>query len=310
MTATPIPRTVAMTVFGDLEVSTLPSCPPGRAPIQTHVVPAAEQPAWIDRVWAAGPRGGRRRAPGLRRLPADRRRRARAGPTRRTPDADDEAPTSTARRPPLGRRRRCVERAAPPGPLAGLRVELLHGRMPADEKDRTMRAFAAGEIDVLVATTVIEVGVDVANATDDGAARRRPVRHLAAAPAARPGRPRAPRPALCLLVSRAGPGTPARERLEAVAATADGFELARVDLEQRREGDVLGARRQSGLRSSAPAAPAGRCRDEEDDRGRPASARRARLLDAATPTLGTATRALRGTLVRRSVSRATGTAKP
>jgi ATP-dependent DNA helicase RecG len=120
--------------------------------------------------------------------------------------------------------------------------------MPPEDKDATMRAFAAGEVDVLVSTTVIEVGVDVANATV-----------MAILDADRFGvsqlhqlRGRVGRggfPGLCLLVSRAEAGTPARERLDAVAATTDGFELSRVDLEQRREGDVLG-RSQSGYRSS------------------------------------------------------------
>ena len=92
MTATPIPRTVAMTVFGDLEVSTLTELPAGRAPIQTNVVPLAEQPQWISRVWEPGPRGGRPGAPGLRRVPADHGRRARAGRDRRTADDEDGQP--------------------------------------------------------------------------------------------------------------------------------------------------------------------------------------------------------------------------
>jgi ATP-dependent DNA helicase RecG len=136
------------------------------------------------------------------------------------------------------------------GPLAGLRLGILHGRLHPDEKDRVMRAFSAGEIDVLVATTVIEVGVDVPNATvmvimDSerfGVSQLHQLR-------GRVGRGTAP--GLCLLVTEAPPGGPARERLEAVAATLDGFELSRLDLEQRKEGDVLGAAqagRQSSLR--------------------------------------------------------------
>ena len=133
------------------------------------------------------------------------------------------------------------------GPLAGLRTAVLHGRMAPDDKDRTMRAFAAGDIDVLVSTTVIEVGVDVHNATTMvlldadrfGVSQLHQLR-------GRVGR--GGLPGLCLLVSHADLGTPARERLDAVAATTDGFELSRVDLEQRREGDVLGAN-QSGFRS-------------------------------------------------------------
>jgi ATP-dependent DNA helicase RecG len=134
------------------------------------------------------------------------------------------------------------------GPLKGLRLAMLHGKMPPDEKERTMRAFAAGEVDVLVATTVIEVGVDVGNATAMvlldadrfGVSQLHQLR-------GRVGR--GGHPGLCLLVSRAEPGTPARDRLDAVARTTDGFELSRVDLEQRREGDVLG-KSQSGFRSS------------------------------------------------------------
>jgi ATP-dependent DNA helicase RecG len=134
------------------------------------------------------------------------------------------------------------------GPLEGVRVGLLHGRLTPDAKDRAMRAFAAGEIDVLVATTVVEVGVDVANATTmvllDADRFGISQLHQLRGRVGRGGLP-----GLCLLVTRAEAGSPARERLDAVAATTDGFELSRVDLEQRREGDVLG-RSQSGFRSS------------------------------------------------------------
>ena len=144
-----------------------------------------------------------------------------------------------------------VEEVAPmlaAGPLQGLRVEMLHGRMAPDRKDDVMRRFAAGAIDVLVSTTVIEVGVDVANATmmmvldaeRFGVSQLHQLR-------GRVGR--GGLPGLCLLVTGAEKQTPARERLDAVAATTDGFELSRVDLEQRREGDVLGST-QSGRRSS------------------------------------------------------------
>jgi ATP-dependent DNA helicase RecG len=155
------------------------------------------------------------------------------------PESDDE------RRPPVA-----VLEVAPllaEGPLKGLRIGVLHGRLPADEKDAVMRAFARGELDVLVATTVIEVGVDVPNATvmivldaeRFGVSQLHQLR-------GRVGRGSAA--GLCLLVTEAAPGTPARERLDAVAATSDGFTLAELDLEQRREGDVLGAA-QSGRRS-------------------------------------------------------------
>ena len=162
MTATPIPRTVAMTVYGDLEVSALRELPAGRSPIATTVVPLAEQPSWFEPVWrrvreevAAGhqayvvcPRVGEIRS--WPRRPTARSR----------PDDEEE---SEARRPPLA-----VLDVGPKlaeGALAGLRLGMLHGKLPADEKDAVMRAFERGELDVLVATTVIEVGVDVPNAT-------------------------------------------------------------------------------------------------------------------------------------------------
>ena len=136
------------------------------------------------------------------------------------------------------------------GPLAGLRMRILHGRMPADDKDAAMRAFADGSVDVLVATTVVEVGVDVPNATimvimdadRFGVSQLHQLR-------GRVGR--GGKPGLCLLVTDSPPGSPARERLDAVAATVDGFALSRLDLEQRREGNVLGAAqagRKSGLK--------------------------------------------------------------
>ena len=165
MTATPIPRTVAMTVFGDLEVSTLTELPAGRAPIQTNVVPARR----AARAGSTGSGSGcaRRSSKGhqvVRRVPADHRRRARGGRVRRSSTSTRRASRSTAR----PRRCAAVEEVAAgsrTGRSPGLRLDVLHGRLPPDEKDRAMRAFAAGDIDVLVATTVIEVGVDVANAT-------------------------------------------------------------------------------------------------------------------------------------------------
>ncbi|MGI9007120.1 MAG: ATP-dependent DNA helicase RecG [Streptosporangiaceae bacterium] len=271
MTATPIPRTVAMTVFGDLEVTELTELPAGRSPISTHVVPAAEKPRFLDRTWermreevAAGqqayvvcPRIGDGDGD------ADEPGPARAGQARgrdedgRAEDggfdfgqadpglAGDEAEDEEERRPPLA----VLDVAAQlgQGPLAGLRVAMLHGRLPADEKDKTMLAFADGQVDVLVTTTVVEVGVDVPNATTMvimdadrfGVSQLHQLR-------GRVGR--GGHPGLCLLVTEAQPG-PARERLEAVAATTDGFALSRLDLEQRREGDVLGAA-QAGRRSS------------------------------------------------------------
>ncbi|GAB2450365.1 ATP-dependent DNA helicase RecG [Nocardioides hungaricus] len=247
MTATPIPRTVAMTVFGDLETSTLTELPAGRAPIQTTVVPLAEQPSWFDRVWERVREEvgkGHQAYVVCPRITGDEQEQ---GETDQV-DLDEDGEELTAASPAGGLA--AVEEVAvqlAEGPLAGLRVERLHGRMPPDDKDRVMRAFAAGEIDVLVSTTVIEVGVDVANATAMvlldadrfGVSQLHQLR-------GRVGR--GGLPGLCLLVSHAEADTPARERLDAVAATTDGFELSRVDLEQRREGDVLG-KSQSGYRS-------------------------------------------------------------
>jgi ATP-dependent DNA helicase RecG len=235
MTATPIPRTVAMTVYGDLETSTLTELPRGRSPIASHVVPAAEKPAFLDRAW--------------RRLREEvaKDHQAYVVCARIGDDEPDGGPGEgeEERRPPLA-----VLDVAPmlaQGPLHGLRIGTLHGRLPADEKDATMRTFARGDLDVLVATTVIEVGVDVPNATvmivldadRFGVSQLHQLR-------GRVGRGAAP--GLCLLVTEAAPGTPARERLDAVADTSDGFRLAELDLEQRREGDILGAA-QSGRRS-------------------------------------------------------------
>ena len=237
MTATPIPRTVAMTVFGDLDVSTLRELPLGRQPITTHVVPVKEKPSFLERAWQ---RISEEVAQGHQayivapRISADSDANA---------DIDflfgEESSEITS-----------VEELAPTlhaGPLKGLKLGILHGRLSADEKDSTMQAFAKGEIDVLVSTTVIEVGVDVANATimvimdadRFGVSQLHQLR-------GRVGRGTSP--GLCLLVTQCEEDTPARERLNAVAGTVDGFELSRIDLEQRREGDVLGAS-QSGTQS-------------------------------------------------------------
>jgi ATP-dependent DNA helicase RecG len=242
MTATPIPRTVAMTVFGDLETTTLTELPAGRAPIQTSVVPLVEQPAWLDRAWARvreEAERGHQTYVVCPRIGGDEDKRLSDEEEPPEVDEDDKVPLAA------------VEDVAPllaEGALRGLRVEVLHGRMAPDRKDAVMRSFAAGEVDVLVSTTVIEVGVDVANATAMvildadrfGVSQLHQLR-------GRVGR--GGLPGLCLLVTRSAPGTPARARLDAVAATTDGFELSRLDLEQRREGDVLGTS-QSGRRSS------------------------------------------------------------
>ncbi|WP_106251898.1 ATP-dependent DNA helicase RecG [Allonocardiopsis opalescens] len=249
MTATPIPRTVAMTVFGDLDVIALTQLPAGRSPVATHVVPAADKPHFLRRAYerlAEEVGKGRQVYVVCPRIGGDE------------PDAPDEAGTGDGaadtddaeagppRRPPLA-----VLDVAPmlaEGPLRGLRVAPLHGRMPPDEKESVMRRFAEGELDVLVATTVVEVGVDVPNASTMmimdadrfGVSQLHQLR-------GRVGRGSVP--GLCLLVTEAAEPSKARDRLAAVAATTDGFELSRVDLEQRREGDVLGAA-QSGRRSS------------------------------------------------------------
>jgi ATP-dependent DNA helicase RecG len=241
MTATPIPRTVAMTVYGDLETSTLTELPSGRSPIASHVVPA-DRPRFLDRAWA---RIREEVSQGRQAYVVCPRVGTGDGPDDEEPPDEDSAET-TARRPPLA-----VLDVAPAleeGPLNGLRLAVLHGRMPADEKERVMRSFTEGHLDVLVATTVIEVGVDVPNATvmvvmdadRFGVSQLHQLR-------GRVGRGQ--HPGLCLLVTEAEEGSPARERLDAVAATLDGFSLSRLDLEQRREGDVLGAT-QAGRRSS------------------------------------------------------------
>jgi len=240
MTATPIPRTVAMTVYGDLETSTLTQLPAGRSPIASHVVPAADKPHFLDRAWERV------------REEVGRGQQAYVVCPRIGGDLyeSDYAATQAAagKRQPLAVADLAGELIG--GALSGLRLAVLHGRLGAEEKDAVMREFSGGSIDVLIATTVIEVGVDVPNATvmvimdaeRFGVSQLHQLR-------GRVGRGSAP--GLCLLVTEAPPASPSRERLDAVAATVDGFQLARLDLEQRREGDVLGsaqAGRQSSLR--------------------------------------------------------------
>ncbi|MFJ3225271.1 ATP-dependent DNA helicase RecG [Streptomyces sp. NPDC086783] len=239
MTATPIPRTVAMTVFGDLETSVLDQLPAGRSPIASHVVPAADKPHFLARAWERVREevsNGHQAYVVCPRIGDEEEGKAK----KKSPEDDAE------KRPPLAVLDIADQLAK--GPLQGLRVEVLHGRMPPDDKDAVMRRFAAGETDVLVATTVIEVGVNVPNATAMvimdadrfGVSQLHQLR-------GRVGRGSAP--GLCLLVSEMPEASPARQRLTAVASTLDGFELSRIDLEQRREGDVLG-QAQSGVRSS------------------------------------------------------------
>ena len=248
MTATPIPRTVAMTIFGDLEVSTLRQLPSGRTPITTHVIAVLEKPHFLDRAWqrvkeevekghqvyivaprisatAIEPTGMTERDREIARMMDEGLE-------------DEKVPMAS------------VEELAPllaTGPLKGLKIAPLHGRQPSELKDATMAAFSRGEIDVLVATTVIEVGVDVPNASmmvimdgdRFGVSQLHQLR-------GRVGRGKVP--GLCLIVTSAPQESEAMIRLNAVAGTLDGFELSRIDLEQRSEGDVLG-KAQSGVRS-------------------------------------------------------------
>jgi ATP-dependent DNA helicase RecG len=237
LTATPIPRTVAMTVFGDLDISTISELPVGRQGIETFVVPLAEKPGWVGRVWER-----------LAEELALGRQAFVVAPAIDPSDPVDEFELAEV---PSAAHANVTEllaelRANPL--LASARIEALHGRLPSEQKDALMRAFAAGEIDVLVATTVIEVGVDVPNASAMvvmdadrfGVSQLHQLR-------GRVGRGSVP--GLCLLVTHAELESLARERVEAVASTLDGFELAQKDLELRREGDVLGDT-QSGGRSS------------------------------------------------------------
>ena len=255
MTATPIPRTVAMTVYGDLETSALRELPQGRSPISTSVVPVSEKPAWLDRAWARiheEVAAGHQVYVVCPRIGDDEESSGKGKKAKKSTvdDGDGEEPPpeddgGEQRRPPVAVIDVAEQLAA--GPLSGLRLGILHGRLAPDDKDAVMRSFAAGELDVLVATTVIEVGVNVPNATvmvimdadRFGVSQLHQLR-------GRVGRGSAA--GLCLLVTEAMGGTTTRERLDAVASTTDGFELARLDLELRREGDILGAA-QSGRKS-------------------------------------------------------------
>lgn len=217
MTATPIPRTMAITVFGDLEISTLRELPGGRKPIQSAVVPDFK-PAWVARAWEK---------------------------IREEVAAGHQAYIVCPRIDDRGGVIETAERLAATE-FAGLEVGVLHGRMKGEEKDAVMGDFAAGAIDVLVSTTVIEVGVDVPNATvmlvleaeHFGVSQLHQLR-------GRVGR--GGNSSLCLFHTAAEEGTPAFDRISQVAATSDGFALAELDLRNRQEGDILGAN-QSGSR--------------------------------------------------------------
>ncbi|CAB4740935.1 unannotated protein [freshwater metagenome] len=257
MTATPIPRTVAMTIFGDLDVSTLRQLPSGRIPIQTHVIPVLEKPHYLDRAWArvkeevAKGHQAYIVAPRISGSESDDAQDAKVKISQADiamaklmgDEITDEELAGTEKM-------TSVEELAPKlatGALKGLKLAPLHGRQSSELKDETMSAFAQGKVEVLVATTVIEVGVDVPNASmmvimdadRFGVSQLHQLR-------GRVGR--GTTPGLCLLVSGAAEDSPAMERLTAVAGTLDGFELSRIDLDQRREGDVLG-RAQSGTKS-------------------------------------------------------------
>lgn len=246
MTATPIPRTVAMTVFGDLDVSVIDEYPPGRGRIATHVVAPREQPAHLARAWERVREevgSGRRVFVVCPRI-GDDEGASSSDEVDGTSSGEDTSPLSSVLD---------VARALADRWLTGLRIGVLHGRMSAEDKDEAMRRFTlppdhADALDVLVATTVIEVGVDVPEASMmvilDAERFGISQLHQLRGRIARGGGD-----GLCLLVTAAEPGSPSRERLGAVAATTDGFELARVDLDARREGDVLGTA-QSGRRSS------------------------------------------------------------
>ena len=255
LTATPIPRTVAMTVFGDLDVSTIHELPAGRAGIESFVVPTADRPGWMGRVWqrvseeVATGRQALVVCSAIDRAVAEEGEELAATANDASAAEADAADPNPAPAPALPHT--VVDTLAELqrlDALSGLRIQALHGRMSSEEKDAIMQSFAAGDIDILVATTVIEVGVDVPNASTmvvlDSDRFGGSQLHQ------RRGRVgRGQHAGLCLLVTGAPVETTARERVGAVASTIDGFELATIDLELRREGDVLG-NRQSGGRSS------------------------------------------------------------
>lgn len=251
MTATPIPRTVTMTVFGDMETSTLSELPRGRSPIATHVVPA-DRPAWVQRTWeriAEEVRSGRQAYVVCPRIGDEG---GSAGSAAASPDDEEIAAPEPGEGEETAPREMAsvyaVEATLRDNPaLAGLSIAVLHGRMAPEDKDAVMGAFTRGETDVLVSTTVIEVGVDVPNATvmvvvdadRFGVSQLHQLR-------GRVGRGK--HAGLCLLMT-ASEAEASRERLDAVAGTTDGFELARLDLELRGTGDVLSGRQSGGGRS-------------------------------------------------------------
>ncbi|MEN9749240.1 MAG: hypothetical protein RL149_318 [Actinomycetota bacterium] len=246
MTATPIPRTLAVSVFGDLDISTLTELPAGRQPISSHVVQQA-QSSLVARTWsriAEEVANGRQAFVVCSRIDESDAE----SEEEIARDENDELLALEQKRAPLATVVGMTAALREIDVLKNLRIEMLHGRMSSEEKDVVMNRFAAREIDLLVSTTVIEVGVDVPNATvmvvidadRFGISQLHQLR-------GRVGR--GGNPGLCLLLTAAEPGSVALERVEAVASTLDGFKLSEIDLELRREGDVLGAN-QSGARSS------------------------------------------------------------
>jgi ATP-dependent DNA helicase RecG len=246
MTATPIPRTVALTVYGDLETSVLRELPRGRQPITSNAVYVADKPRWLERAWerikeevAAG-RQAYVVASRIDDGDDEKENGKKSGKVAKKTQSRDDENDNRPRPVPVT----TLYEYLKTGPLKGLRLGLMHGRLPAEEKDAVMDAFRTGELDVLVSTTVIEVGVDVPNSTmmvvmdadRFGISQLHQLR-------GRIGR--GSHPSLCLLVSQLPESSSAGRRLNAVASTLDGFELADLDLAERREGDVLGDR-QSG----------------------------------------------------------------
>ena len=249
MTATPIPRTLAVTVFGDLDVSTLTELPGGRQGITSHVVQFAK-PQLVARTWqrvAEECAAGRQAFVVCPRIDEDdpAPELLDAGGNLNTDEDNIDELLAAKPKAPIASAIGMAEALKRNPVLAGLNIEVLHGRMDSAEKAEVMQRFAAGQTQVLVSTTVIEVGVNVPNATvmvvldadRFGVAQLHQLR-------GRVGR--GAHPGLCLLLTTAEEGTPALERVAAVAATTDGFELSQIDLELRREGDVLGDRQSGG----------------------------------------------------------------